>query len=135
MVEQQEKIRITAGTSEVMVAIEGGVTDLAFSAGLPFNGLDELMPMDLSMLKPGDRPDEYVITLEFGPSEEGGETDSTASRLGRPGRLSRLDAHLRNVSLRLRDDGYILEGDLVGWVGYTRGHTTVRRGKEHGGGD
>lgn len=104
MVEQQEKIRITASETDLVIAIEGGVVDLVLAAG---------KPIDLSTLKPGDNPDEYVMTLEFG--RHGGDP-----RRGRPSvNLQRLDAHIRNVTIRLRDDGYVLEGEMAGWVGYT----------------
>lgn len=118
MVEQQETIRITAGESDVKIAIEGGVADLVFFAGLPLEQIEDIIPPDVSRLTPGERPGEYVITLEFERfrSHDG---SPVGARARAPARLKRLDVHIRNITVRLRDGGYTLEGELAGWVGYT----------------
>ncbi len=102
MIEQQERIRITAGESDVLVALEGGLTELVFGAELPMGGL--------AYLRRSDVPEEFVITFEFDRSHSSG-THRTV--------LRRLDVHVRNVSIRLREDGYVIDADLSGWVGYT----------------
>lgn len=72
--------------------------------------------MDFLQLTPSERAEEFVITFEFDTSRR-----SHRSHRDDQGRrdLQRLDAHVRNVSVRLRDDGYVLDGELTGWVGYT----------------
>lgn len=118
MEELQERIRITAQGRDVTVAIEGGPADLVFSAG---------QPLDLSTVQIGERSEEYAITLDFDHPEE----ECAAARCNP--RLGRLHVHLRNVSIRLRDDGFVVDGDLAGWVGYTTLYTTLQRGNIDGG--
>ncbi len=67
------------------------------------------MSMDLCRLLPGDRKNQYVLTFEFDPDDEN------------PGyrRLKRLEAHVRDITVKIRDNGYVLEGVLMGWIGYT----------------
>lgn len=107
---QNEQIRITATDSELTIVIDGWPADVTFDAASTMTPMTESLPMDFLRLTPSERAQEFVITFEF---------DMSRSQDPDRGDLQRLDAHVRNVSVRLRDDGYVMEGELTGWVGYT----------------
>lgn len=110
MPEQNEQIQITATDDDLTIVIDGWPADVTFGATSSVRPSTESLPMDFLQLTPSERAEEFVITFEFDTSHLDG-----SERSG----LQRLDAHVQNVSVRLRDDGYVLQGELTGWVGYT----------------
>lgn len=118
--EHRERIRITAHESDLAIAVEGGAADMIFGARSSLAGPIGDLAVDMSIPVRGDsfgddptgddEAGDYVITLEFHKPREG-----DAFR----GRLRRMDIHVRHVSVRLRDSGYVLEAELTGWIGYT----------------
>jgi hypothetical protein len=114
---QNEQIRITATDNDLTIVIDGWPADVTFDAASTVTPMTESLPMDFLRLTPSERAQEFVITFEF-----------DTSRRDDPDRgdLQRLDAHVRDISIRLRDDGYVLEGELTGWVGYTAAATQSR---------
>ncbi len=117
MAEQNESIRITASDSDLTIVIDGWPTEFSFDAASSLTPLSDSLPMDFLQLTPSERSAEFVITFEFDTSH----IDGPERR-----KLQLLDAHVRNVSVRLRDDGYVLEGELTGWVGYTSAAAQAR---------
>ncbi|MFP4151407.1 MAG: hypothetical protein ACOC2V_04270 [Alkalispirochaeta sp.] len=111
MTRPNERIRITAHESDVMIRIDGETEEVLFDLTAGTRDDDGAFPAELLGLRPSARPDEFVLTLEF----EGGEPVAEV----RVTTLRRLDVHIRDVSLRLRHTGYVLEGTLAGWIGYT----------------
>ncbi|MFW5694866.1 MAG: hypothetical protein ACOCYB_06840 [Alkalispirochaeta sp.] len=110
MPEQNEQIRITATDTDLQIIIDKWPADVSFDATSSVTPVSESLPMDFLQLTPSERAEEFVITFEFDTSHRDGPERR---------KLQRLDAHVKNVSVRLRDDGYVLEGELTGWVGYT----------------
>ena len=110
MTGQQETIRITANESDLTISIEGGGADLTFDAIAPITNETNRMSMDLCRLIPGDAKNQYVLTFEF-------DRDDDSARGRR--KLKRLEAHVRDIAVKIRDNGYVLEGVLIGWIGYT----------------
>jgi len=116
---QNERIYISATDTDLTIAIEGWPTDVSFDASSSLMPVSDSLPMDFLQLTPSERAEEFVITFEFDTSHlEGPERR----------KLQLLDAHVRDVSVRLRDDGYVLEGELTGWVGYTTAAAQARSG-------
>jgi hypothetical protein len=110
MVTQNERIRITAEQSELLIAIEGHAGDILFDARAEAPESSGDLPMDLLRISPSENADEYVVTFEFDQGDGG---------VPRGVRLKRLDAYVTRITVKLRDDGYVFEGELTGWVGYT----------------
>jgi len=110
MVTQNERIRITAEHSELLIVIEGHAGDVLFDARADAPEGSGDLPMDLLRISPSENADEYVVTFEFDPGDGG---------VPRGVRLRRLDAYVTGITVKLRDDGYVFEGELTGWVGYT----------------
>jgi hypothetical protein len=94
-----------------MIRIDGETEEVFFDLTAGTRDDDGVFPAELLGLRPASRPDEYVLTLEFETAESVADVRVTA--------LRRLDVHIREVSLRLRHTGYVLEGILAGWIGYT----------------
>lgn len=113
MTAQQERIRINARDSDITISIEGGAAGLTFEAIAPLTNRTNRMSMDLCRLIPADQQNEYVITFEFSRDDEPEPP---------PYRLHRLEAHVTDITVRLRNNGYTLEGVLVGWIGYTEAY-------------
>ena len=103
-------LRISVTDEEVGITLQGESESIEFGGIAPTTIDSSDMPAHLYRLNPSDRPDEYVITLEF--DREAEETEIGAS-------LVRLDAHIRDVKIRIHDDGYFLDGEITGWIGYT----------------
>jgi hypothetical protein len=127
-VEHRERIRITAHESDLAIAIEGGAADMMFDAQSSLSAPTKDLAVDMAIPAKDDESGDYVITLEFHkrPGDD-------APR----GRLARMDIHVRDVSVRLRDSGYVLEAELTGWVGYTSAFekTVGRPGAGRSGGE
>ncbi|MEX2442484.1 MAG: hypothetical protein WD492_02680 [Alkalispirochaeta sp.] len=107
---QNERIRINATDTDLTIVIDGWPVEVAFDATSSVTPTTESLPMDFFELTPSERAQEFVLTFEFDTTQQDGPERR---------KLQRLDAHVRRVSVRLRDDGYVLEGELTGWVGYT----------------
>ena len=103
-----ERLRISIEREEVTITLEGEEESISFGGVAPLDTAE--LPGQFYKLSPAERPEEYVITLEFDRSE--------AEELEGPS-LARLDASMKNVRLKLHDDGYVLEGELTSWIGYT----------------
>lgn len=103
-----ERLRISVSDEEVRITLQGETESISFGAVAPLPEESSDIPAQFYRLQPADRPEEYVITFEF-------EWDRVETRMS----LARLDAHLREVRLRVHDDGYILEGFITSWIGYT----------------
>jgi hypothetical protein len=110
MSQHSETIRITACERDLLIAIEGEAGERLLDINTPRNTLERQPSLDALDVIPADDPDEYVISFEF---------DSDLWNGHRRVSLERLEVHVRDIKIRLRDEGYVLEGILSGWVGYT----------------
>ncbi|GEM_PF-3801047 len=109
MIGHPETITITASESDISITIRDAGGDVFFDArsGLPGR---RALPQELFTPDAVSADQEYVITFEFDtPSREAGASPV----------LRKLDAHVRNVTVRIHDDGHVVEGELTAWVGYT----------------
>lgn len=103
-----ERLRISVMEDQVNITLHGRSESVSFGGVSPLPEESDEIPAQFYKLGPSERPEEYVVTFEF---ESSGESTGPA--------LARLDAHIRNVRLRLHDDGYVLEGEFTSWVAYT----------------
>ncbi len=110
MAEQRKQIRITATDNNLSIVIDGWPADFTLDTTSAATPANERLAMDVLRLTPSERAREFVMTFEFDAAHR---ADGTRRTLGR------LEAHLCNIAVRLRDDGYVLTGELTGWVGYT----------------
>lgn len=97
----EDKVQITLQSESENESVDFGGT-------APIPAESDEIPAQFYKLNPSERPEEYLITFEFESPDEGAGPA-----------LARLDASVRNVRLRLHDDGYVLEGDITSWVAYT----------------
>lgn len=111
-----ERLRISVENDEVRITLVGDEESISFGGVSPLPEGSAELPGQFYKMNPAERPEEYVITFEFDRSD----SDSP------PGpALARLDAHVRDVRLRVHDDGYLLEGELTSWIGYTDAVTST----------
>ncbi len=106
---QHEKIRISAIADRVTITISRGDGEVFFDAHSSGVGGDTLP----EVLNDPDRiagVEEYLISFEFAPADASAPAGTT---------LKKLDTHVSDLSITHHDDGYILEGALTAWVGYT----------------
>lgn len=108
-----ERLEISVLAQEVQITLDSANERISFGGITPISE-DSQDFGQFYKLGPGERPEEYVITFEF---ETGDNSRGTS--------LARLDASLKNVRLRLHDDGYIIEGDLTSWIAYTDAVTST----------
>lgn len=108
-----ERLRISVLEDQVNITLQGEGESISFGGVSPLPEESEEIPSQFYRLGPSERPEEYVITFEF---ESGQEVPGPA--------LARLDAHIKNVRLRLHDDGYILDGEITSWIAYTNAVTS-----------
>jgi hypothetical protein len=109
-------VEIAVMDHEVQITLDSETERISFGGIAPISEDSREIPQQFYKLGPGERPEEYVITFEF---DTGGRSRGT--------NLARLDASLKNVRLRLHDDGYVIEGDLTSWVAYTDAVTNTLR--------
>ncbi|MFW6214384.1 MAG: hypothetical protein ACOC45_00425 [Alkalispirochaetaceae bacterium] len=103
-----EGLQISVTGDEVRITLHGDNESISFGGVAPLTEESSDVATQFYRLQPAERPEEYVVTFEF-----------HWERLESTMNLARLDAHLREVRLRVHDDGYILEGLLTSWIGYT----------------
>lgn len=111
-----ERLRISVENEEVQITLVGEEESISFGGATPLPEGSGELPGQFYKMNPADRPEEYVITFEFDRADQ----DS----LSGPS-LARLDAHVKDVRLRVHDDGYLLEGELTSWIGYTDAVTSA----------
>ena len=103
-----EHLRISVMEEKVNITLQGESESIEFGGMSPVPVESDESPAQFYKLSPSERPEEYVITFEFeSPDEHTGPA------------LARLDTNVRNVRLRLHDDGYVLEGEISSWIAYT----------------
>lgn len=118
----EERIRVSASADEVTVTINSSTEVMTLYGASPAKTGQPGVADRLYQLEPSDREGEFILTLEFehaSDTDGDGAGDRHGERSGERTYLRRFDAHLRNVSVRIRDDEYVLEGTLTAWVGYT----------------
>ncbi|POR03068.1 hypothetical protein AU468_05800 [Alkalispirochaeta sphaeroplastigenens] len=122
MSEKSKKIRLIETKEEILVTITDAAEELHFSGVLPRGDGEFPGSSGRCLLEPAREGDEMILRFSF----QGGLGDSDGPRDRGQGPLKRFEAYIKDPLVTLRDEGFLLEGTLTGWVASVSARRVVK---------